>query len=206
MQKIWLVKQNKNNWQRCIRIRPLVFIYEPGSTFKALTGIAALEEGVVTPDTIVYCDGSIQIGDAVINCATGPHGSITVSDAIAHSCNPGLVQIIETLNPDVFYQYVYNFGLGETTGIELDGEEAGIINRLSTANGGINEVDYATFSFGQGLAVTPIQIVSALNSVVNDGYYVKPTIISTKPRGKRLNPKNRLFRKKHRQQPEENHA
>ncbi len=171
------------------------FIYEPGSTFKALTGAAALEEGVVTPDTIVYCDGSIQIGDAVINCATGPHGSITVSDAIAHSCNPGLVQIIETLNPDVFYQYVYNFGLGETTGIELDGEEAGIINRLSTANGGINEVDYATFSFGQGLAVTPIQIVSALNSVVNDGYYVKPTIISSETTGKAIESQKQIISK-----------
>lgn len=160
------------------------FIYEPGSTFKAITGSAALEEGVVTPDTIVYCDGAIQVGDAVINCATGPHGAETVSDAIAHSCNPGLVQIIEKLNPDVFYQYVYNFGLGQKTGIELDGEESGIVNRLSTANGGINEVDYATFSFGQGLATTPIQIISALNGVVNNGYYEKPTIISNETKGK----------------------
>lgn len=159
------------------------FIYEPGSTFKALTGSAALEEGAVTPETIVYCSGSIQIGDAVINCATGPHGYETVSDAIAHSCNPGLVQVIEALDPDVFYQYVYNFGLGARTGIELDGEESGIINRLSTANGGINEVDYATFSFGQGLAVTPIQMISALNCVVNNGYYEKPTIISTITKG-----------------------
>ena len=171
------------------------FIYEPGSTFKALTGAAALEEGVITPDTIVYCDGSIQIGDAVINCATGPHGAETVSDAIAHSCNPGLVQIIEKLNPDVFYQYVYNFGLGQTTGIELDGEESGIVNRLSTANGGINEVDYATFSFGQGLAVTPIQIVSALNCVVNNGYYVKPTIISSETKGEPIESPKQIISK-----------
>lgn len=159
------------------------FIYEPGSTFKALTGAATLEEGVVTPDTTVYCAGSIQVGDAVINCSTGPHGTETVSDAIATSCNPGLVQMIEKLDPDVFFQYVYNFGLGQKTGIELDGEESGIINRLSTANGGINQVDYATFSFGQGLAVTPIQMISALNSVVNNGYYQKPTIISSKTKG-----------------------
>ncbi len=72
-------------FQTVFRNKALMDTYEPGSTFKALTGAAALEEGVVTPDTIVYCDGSIQIGDAVINCATGPHGSITVSDAIAHS-------------------------------------------------------------------------------------------------------------------------
>lgn len=159
------------------------FIYEPGSTFKALTGAATLEEGVVTPDTTVYCSGSIQVGDAVINCSTGPHGTETVSDAIAYSCNPGLVQMIEKLDPDVFFQYVYNFGLGQKTGIELDGEESGIINRLSKANGGINQVDYATFSFGQGLAVTPIQQISALNCVVNNGYYQKPTIISQKTKG-----------------------
>jgi stage V sporulation protein D (sporulation-specific penicillin-binding protein) len=166
------------------RNQAVSFIYEPGSTFKAITGSAALEEGVVSPETIVYCSGSIQIGEAVINCATGPHGYETVSDAIAHSCNPGLVQIIEALNPDVFFQYVYNFGLGEQTGIELDGEESGIINRLSTENGGINEVDYATFSFGQGLATTPIQMISALNCVVNNGYYLNPTIISSETKGK----------------------
>lgn len=154
------------------------FIYEPGSTFKALTGAAALEEGGVTPETTVYCGGSVTIGETTINCATGAHGTITVSDAIANSCNPGLIQIIEALDPDVFYQYVYNFGLGQRTGIELDGEESGIVNRLSTENGGINPVDYATFSFGQGLAATPIQMISALNSVVNNGYYVNPTIIS----------------------------
>lgn len=159
------------------------FIYEPGSTFKAITGAAALEEGVVTPDTMVYDPGYIRVGDAVIQCATGPHGAETVSDAIAHSCNPGLVQIIERLNPDVFYQYVYNFGLGAKTGIELDGEESGIINRLPTADGAINEVDYATFSFGQGLATTPIQMVSALNAIVNNGYYVNPSIISNATKG-----------------------
>ncbi|MBK5244081.1 MAG: PASTA domain-containing protein [Eubacteriaceae bacterium] len=159
------------------------FIYEPGSTFKAITGSAALEEGVVTPDTIVYDPGFIQVEDAVIQCATGPHWEETVSDAIAYSCNPGLVQIIERLNPDVFYQYVYNFGLGAKTGIELDGEESGIINRLSTANGAINQVDYATFSFGQGLAATPIQMVSALNAIVNNGYYVNPSIISEVTKG-----------------------
>ncbi len=155
------------------------FIYEPGSTFKALTGAAALEEGVVTPETMVYCDGSIAVGDAVIRCATGPHGTVSVSDAIAHSCNPGLVQIIEALDPEIFYQYVYNFGLGKTTGIELTGEEAGIINHLSREEEGINVVDYATFSFGQGLATTPIQMITALNSVVNNGYYLNPTIISS---------------------------
>ena len=77
----------------------------------------------------------------------------------------------------MFYQYVYNYGFGKQTGIELPGEEAGIINRPFDGNGEINLLDYATFSFGQGLATTPIQLLSALNCVVNNGYYMNPTII-----------------------------
>ncbi len=171
------------------------FIYEPGSTFKALTGAAALEEGVVTPETLVYCDGSITVGDAVIRCATGPHNTVTVSDAIAHSCNPGLVQIIDALDPELFYQYVYNFGLGKTTGIELTGEESGIINNLTGDEKGINIVDYATFSFGQGLATTPIQMITALNAVVNDGYYLNPTIISSETKGTEIESPKQIISK-----------
>lgn len=152
------------------------FVYEPGSTFKAITSAAALEEGVVTPETTVYCSGSITVDGVTINC-TGNHGTQTVSEAIANSCNPGLVQIIEKLDPELFYQYIYNFGFGETTGIELTGEEAGIVNRGFDEDGNINMVDYATYSFGQGLATTPIQLLSALNAVVNDGYYMNPTLI-----------------------------
>lgn len=152
------------------------FIYEPGSTFKAVTASSALEEGVVTPDTKVYCSGSININGVTVNC-TGSHGTQTVSEAIANSCNPGLVQIIQKLDPALFYQYVYNYGFGKQTGIELPGEEAGIINRPFDGNGEINLLDYATFSFGQGLATTPIQLLSALNCVVNNGYYMNPTII-----------------------------
>ncbi|MGL4606841.1 MAG: penicillin-binding transpeptidase domain-containing protein [Eubacteriaceae bacterium] len=188
-------KSNADQLNEMYKNQSVGFIYEPGSTFKALTGAAALEEGGITPETMVYCGGSVTYGETVINCATGPHGTISVSDAIAHSCNPGLVQIIETLNPDVFYQYVYNFGLGERTGIELDGEEAGIINRLSTEGGQINEVDYATFSFGQGLAATPIQMISALNSVINDGFYVNPTIIAKASKEKAVESSKQIIAK-----------
>lgn len=154
----------------------VAFNYEPGSTFKAITAAAALEEGVVSPDTTVVCNGSINVNGTQINC-TGNHGTQTVSEAIANSCNPGLVQIIQKLDPKLFYQYVYNFGFGEKTGIELTGEEAGIINRIFDEDDDVNMVDYATFSFGQGLATTPIQLLAALNAVVNDGYYMNPTII-----------------------------
>jgi len=152
------------------------FIYEPGSTFKAITASAALEEGVVTPDTPVYCPGYIMINGVRVGC-TAVHGDETVAEAISNSCNPGLVQIIQKLDPSLFYQYVYNFGYGAKTGIELTGEEAGIINRVVDDNGDYNLLDYSTFSFGQGLATTPIQNLTGLNAVVNNGEYEKPTII-----------------------------
>ncbi|MDO4289168.1 MAG: penicillin-binding transpeptidase domain-containing protein [Eubacterium sp.] len=153
------------------------FIYEPGSTFKAIMASAALEEGVVSPDTTVYCPGYITVNGVTINC-TGNHGTQTVSQAIANSCNPGMVQIIQKMDPNLFYQYIYNFGYGETTGIELTGEESGLVNRIFDSNGEFNMLDYSTLSFGQGLAATPIQMISALNCVVNYGYYMNPTIIA----------------------------
>jgi len=152
------------------------FIYEPGSTFKAITASAALEEGVVTPETPVYCPGYIMINGVRVGC-TAVHGDETVAEAISNSCNPGLVQIIQKLDPSLFYQYVYNFGYGAKTGIELTGEESGIINRVVDNNGEYNLLDYSTFSFGQGLATTPIQNLTGLNAVVNNGEYEKPTII-----------------------------
>lgn len=150
--------------------------YEPGSTFKAVTSAAALEEGVVNPDTTVYCNGSMQVDDLIINC-TGYHGTQSVRHAIANSCNPGLVQIIQRLSPFKFYNYAYNFGYGDSTGIELTGEEDGIFPRVIDTDGNCNLFEYSTMSFGQGLASTPIQNLTALNAVVNDGYYVKPTIL-----------------------------
>lgn len=158
------------------------FVYEPGSTFKAITSSSALEEGVVTPETLVTCNGYININGVRVNC-TGNHGTITVAEAIAQSCNPGLVQIIQKLDPNTFYRYVYDFGFGKTTGIELNGEEAGLMTRVFQDDGSINLLDYSTLSFGQGMATTPIQLLSALNCVVNDGYYCKPTLISTSNEG-----------------------
>jgi|GEM_PF-254462 len=152
------------------------FIYEPGSTFKAITASAALEEGVVTPDTPVYCPGYIMVNGVRVGC-TAVHGDETVAEAISNSCNPGLVQIIQKLDPSLFYQYVYNFGYGAKTGIELTGEESGIINRVVDNSGDYNLLDYSTFSFGQGLATTPIQNLTGLNAVINNGEYEKPTIV-----------------------------
>ncbi|MDD2413888.1 MAG: penicillin-binding transpeptidase domain-containing protein [Eubacteriaceae bacterium] len=155
------------------------FVYEPGSTFKTITASAALEEGVVTPDTHVSCSGSMNVNGVTVRC-TATHGDETVAQAIEHSCNPGLIQIIQKLDPNIFYRYAYDYGFGQKTGIELTGEESGIMTRVFEDNSEINLLDYSTLSFGQGMATTPIQLLSALNCVVNNGYYVEPTVISSK--------------------------
>lgn len=166
--------QLENMWKN-----PAVsFIYEPGSTFKPITISTALEEGAINPSMTFTCTGAITIAGTTINC-TGVHGTQTVAETLENSCNPGLVQIISDLNPNTFYKYVYNLGFGTRTGIELTGEEEGIVGRPFAEDGSINMVDYSTFSFGQGLATTPIQILCALNSLINDGYYISPTLLKT---------------------------
>ncbi len=153
------------------------FIYEPGSTFKPVTVSTALEEGVINPSMHFECVGAINVAGTTIHC-TGTHGTQSLAEVLENSCNPGLVQIIQNVDPNTFYKYVYNLGFGRSTGIELTGEEEGIVNRVFQDDGSYNIIDYSTFSFGQGLAVTPIQIVTALNCLINNGYYVKPTILN----------------------------
>ncbi|QSX08925.1 PASTA domain-containing protein [Alkalibacter rhizosphaerae] len=149
--------------------------FEPGSTFKVITGAAALEEGVVRPDSAFYDEGFIMVDGVRIRCHIYPRGheNETFLEAISNSCNPVLVETILRMNPDTFYQYVYNFGFGDRTGIQLDGEQYGIV----PVNENINKVDYATKSFGQGIGVTPIQLITALSAIVNGGDYIKPTVV-----------------------------
>lgn len=151
------------------------FIYEPGSTFKIITTSAALEEHVVSLDTNFYCAGSIVVAGITINCHVYPqsHGSENLVDAMANSCNPALVKVANLMGADKFYSYIYNYGFGEKTGINFDGEESGILS----SNQDVNPVDFATLSFGQGLGVTPIQMVQALNASINGGYVITPRIV-----------------------------
>lgn len=153
-------------------------IYEPGSTFKPITASVALEEGAINPQMTYNCTGSINVEGTTINC-TGVHGTQTLAQALENSCNPAMVQIIQDVDPSLFYRYIYNYGYGQKTGVELTGEEDGIVNRVLKADNTYNLVDYSTFSFGQGLATTPIQMLTALNALVNNGYYEKPTMLKT---------------------------
>lgn len=149
--------------------------YEPGSTFKPVTVSAALEEGSITKSSRFYCNGYKVVAGTKIRCAVYPnaHGSESLAEAVANSCNPAMMEIAMRMGPDVFYDYIYNFGFGSKTGISLGGEESGIV----PPNENVNIVDYVTKGFGQGISTTPIQMIMALSSIINDGYLLKPQLV-----------------------------
>lgn len=153
-------------------------IYEPGSTFKIITGIAGLEEKVVTPESKFHCDGFVRQvkSNKPIKCWRyyRPHGSQNFVEGAQNSCNEVFVEIGLRLGPEKMYKYIKDFGFGEKTGINLTGEISGIIPYSSKA---IKEVNLATISFGQGIAVTPIQLITAVSSIGNDGNLMEPRIV-----------------------------
>jgi len=153
----------------------ICFNYEPGSTFKLITTSATLEEGVMGMDTMLYDPGYIMVDGVKINCYLYPnsHGSQPLHSMVAKSCNPSLVKMAMAVGKDKFYEYIYNFGFGDSTGIALPGEERGIVPSNSAS---LKNVDFATKAFGQGISVTPIQLMTALNASINGGYLLKPLI------------------------------
>lgn len=153
-------------------------VYEPGSTFKTIVAAAALEENVANVDTNFYCNGFIRdIPGALLKCSRwyNPHGPQTLKEGMDNSCNIVFVDLGRKLGKEKFYKYIKAFGFGETTGIELLGEQAGIIPRNTES---IKEVNLATMSYGHGIAVTPIQLINAINAIANGGNLMKPRIAS----------------------------
>jgi stage V sporulation protein D (sporulation-specific penicillin-binding protein) len=148
--------------------------FEPGSTFKPVTIAAAMEEGVVTADNTYLCDGGEQVGDTYIHCSkrTG-HGELTLAQALMVSCNDALMQIADAEGKDIFLRYQNSFGFGAKTGIDLPGEEVGILHTVD--NTGATEL--ATSSFGQTFTTTMIQMAAAFSSLVNGGYYYQPHVV-----------------------------
>lgn len=145
--------------------------YEPGSTFKAVTSAAGLEEKVVTPDTRVT-DATVKVGGWNINCwKPNAHGSESFTEGVYNSCNPVFVRVAQSLGISKFYKYVRAFGFYEKTGIELPGEEKSIFHSKPT------EVDMASASFGQRFQITPIQLVQAYGAIANGGNLIKPRIV-----------------------------
>ncbi|XEC96865.1 stage V sporulation protein D [Paenibacillus tarimensis] len=153
---------------------PIWMTYEPGSTFKIITLSAALEEGKVNLKNERFFDpGAIEVGGARLRCwKKGGHGSQTFLEVVENSCNPGFVTLGQRLGKDKLFEYIRNFGFGTKTGIDLRGEENGIMFKLNQ----VGPVELATTSFGQGVSVTPIQQVAAVSAAVNGGYLYKPRV------------------------------
>ena len=157
-----------------MRIRSISDVYEPGSTFKILTAAAALETGVTTPEENFYCSGSVTVDGSRIRCWGNPHGAETMAEAIQNSCNPVFVELGLRLGTNRLYSYLHAFGLGSKTGVDLTGESAGIL--ISESN--VKTVDLARIGFGQSVAVTPLQLITAISAVANGGKLMRPYIIS----------------------------
>ena len=155
------------------KLKAITDIYEPGSTFKILTVAAALESGVVTLDDTFYCPGYRVIDGERIKCwKTIGHGTQTLTEAFANSCNCCFMDLALRLGVDRFYQYMEKFGLGQKTGIDASGEGSGMLMAKSL----VRNVDLARMGFGHAIALTPIQLLIAVASIVNGGTRINPTI------------------------------
>lgn len=149
--------------------------YEPGSIFKAITMAAAIDESKVQPSTTYTDTGSVVVGKYTIKNAEGPaRGTITLTQALDQSLNTGAIFAENQLGNQDFYKYLQAFGFGLKTGIELP-EAYGSLDNLK----GNNEVNFDTASFGQGITVTPMQMVQAYATLANGGKMMKPYIVES---------------------------
>lgn len=158
------------------RNRAVTDTYEPGSTFKVITMAGALDAGKVTPQTTFLDVGPVIKYGWAINTYNGQHhGTETMAQVLKNSCNVGAVWVSDQLGPELFYDYVVRFGFGQLTSIGLSGEASGQV-RLPPAEPW-SPIDLATNSFGQGLSVTPLQMVTAISAVANGGLLMRPYLV-----------------------------
>lgn len=156
-----------------MRITAISDVYEPGSTFKMLTCSAALDSGAASLSDHFTCTGSIHVDGDRIRCWKNSHGNQSLAEALANSCNPAFVTLALRMGTDTLYKYLRAFGLGVKTGVDLPGESSGLmINSRYVKN-----VDLARIGFGQSVAVTPLQLITAGCAVVNGGRLMKPYIV-----------------------------
>lgn len=152
--------------------------YEPGSVFKVLTVAAAIDAGLVAPETTYHDQGWIEIGGALIkNAIAQPPQDRTVADILIRSLNVGAARLSSQMGADLFYRYLLAFGIGKPTGVDLAGEAAGQL-WLPKDVAHWHDSNLGTNAFGQGLAVTPIQMISAVATVANEGARLRPHVVA----------------------------
>ncbi len=149
-------------------------VYEPGSVFKVITMAAGIDAGVVAPSTTYTDPGEVKISDRTIkNSDKVSHGVQTMTQVLEKSLNTGAIFVVQKLGKTAFRKYLEQFGFLAPTGVEIAGEVAAQVKTLR--NWG--DVDLATMSFGQGIAVTPIQMLAAVGAIANDGKLLQPHIV-----------------------------
>ena len=177
---------NPNNYQSVKDLSyfnnpTILYQYEPGSVFKVITMAAAINEGKVSPATLYEDKGEIMISGwnkPIRNSdfsTKGAHGLVDMNYVLDNSLNTGAIFAMRQTGDSVFAKYVQDFGFGERSGVELGAESSGNINNLLKSR--IKEIDVATASFGQGIAVTPLQMVMSYQAIANKGVLMKPYVV-----------------------------
>ncbi len=147
--------------------------YEPGSVLKPIIAAAALQEGTLKTDDSFYCSGSLHVKDRILHCWRTHGEEHGLNEIMRNSCDVAFMKIGLKLGKEQLLRYFRRFGLGEYTGINLPGEEKGIVPEAKD----IGDVELATMSYGQGVAVTPIQLIDAFCAIANKGIEMKPVIV-----------------------------
>ena len=148
--------------------------FEPGSVFKPITMAIAVDKGLVSPQTSYFDEGSVKVGGYVIKNVDGKSwGSQTMTQVLDKSLNTGAVFVSQLIDKNDFRKYVKDFGFSDKTGIDLSGETVGNISNLDR----LKDIYFATASFGQGIAVTSIELISAISALANKGELMKPYIV-----------------------------
>ena len=170
------------------RNRSVTDVYSPGSVMKTLTMAAAIDLGLVTPGTTYYDSGFAEVEGTVPirNWDFSVHGTTTMTELLQFSLNTGAVWLTSVLGPERFYEYVKRFGFNDRTHVGLGGESEGLVRTHNDE--GWYPVDLATNSFGQGISVTPLHMITAASALVNGGLLMRPYIVKevAGPDGARL--------------------
>jgi cell division protein FtsI (penicillin-binding protein 3) len=163
-------RYSKTSW----RNKAISMNFEPGSTFKIFLASGVLEDTIATTEDTFYCEkGLFRVNNTDFHDYGGDFGLLSLSEIITYSSNIGAIKLGKKLGEKRYFDYLAVFGFGKPTGIMLSGEEKGIIPSLSS----LNSVDFAALSFGQGLSVTPLQLITATAVIANGGFLMEPHIV-----------------------------
>jgi stage V sporulation protein D (sporulation-specific penicillin-binding protein) len=167
--------QKQDYWNSMWRNPLISDTYEPGSVLKLITTAVSLEEGLTNPTESFFDTGFIMVGNQRLRCDLFPnsHGNETLTEAVANSCNPVFVQLSRRIGMDRFYRYLEAFGFTEKTGVDFPGEGQSILQNPDKAG----SLGLATMSYGQGISITPIQIITAISAIGNGGKLMLPRFV-----------------------------